>query len=221
MTRRPRRHRLSGLFTILMAGAPLPGHGATSEAQGWITTSLTARASESDLVSMDISQRFRSDTSGDEQMLVRVGIDHRIADGVQIGGGIAYLEGAGEKELRPFQQIILSRGPWLARTRLEQRFFDNDATAGWRLRQRVQAAMPIDAARRWTAVVAGEAMAHLNRARPGDRTGLATIRAQIGLRHAVTAKIDAQLLYMYQVQRRSGRPDATAHIPWLTLAWRI
>lgn len=221
MTRRPRRHMLPGLFTIFLAGAPLPGHSATSETQGWITTSLTAKAGETALVSMDVSQRFRSERSGDEQMLVRLGIDHRIADGVQIGGGIAYLEGAAEKELRPFQQITLSRGRWLARTRLEQRFFDNSATAGWRLRQRVQAAMPIDAARRWTAVIAGEAMAHLNRARPGDRTGLATIRAQIGLRHAVTPKMDVQLLYMYQVQRRSGRPDATAHIPWATLAWRI
>ena len=93
--------------------------------------------------------------------------------------------------------------------------------ASWRLRQRVQASVPLDAAKRWTLIAATELMFHLNRARPNDKLGLAVMRNQIGLRHPIARALDAQLLYMRQQSFRDGRPDAVAHIPWLTLSWKI
>jgi hypothetical protein len=211
---------LAGVLPVLAIASPAAA--ATEESQYWITQMATIRASKADLVTVDSSQRARSDAgSGGEQFLARIAIDHRIAPAVQLGGGIAYLKSQVDQELRLFQQLTLSKGIWLSRTRMEQRFFDNADTASWRLRQRVQASVPLDSAKQWTAIVATEIFFHLNRARASDKTGLATMRHQIGLRHPVNRHIDAQLLYMRQQTFRDGRPDVVAHVPWLTLSMRM
>lgn len=220
MPRSPRPRPLAGLLLLL---APIdPALAATQDSQAWITEHLTIRAGSANIVTIDSSQRARSDgQTGGEQFLARVAIDHAIAPQLQLGGGMAYLKGEADQELRLFQQVTLVRGIWTGRTRMEQRFFSTANEPIWRLRQRVQAAVPIDPARRWTVIAAAEIFLHLNRARPSDKAGLAMMRHQIGLRHPITATLDAQLLYMRQHTLRDGRPDIVAHIPWLTLSWRL
>ncbi len=199
-----------------------PATAATSETQAWLSESVTIRADPTSIVTLDSSQRARADAaSGGEQFLVRGAIDHAIAPGVQLGGGLAWLKSESDQEMRLFQQATFTKGIWSARTRLEQRFFDNADTASWRLRQRVQAAVPIDSAKQWTLIAASEIMFHLNRARTSDKTGLAVMRHQIGLRHPIGKGVDAQLLYMRQQTFREARADVVAHIPWLTLSWRM
>ncbi|GBH29628.1 DUF2490 domain-containing protein [Sphingobium xenophagum] len=219
-----RRHLpLSLLAGVLPVIAMLsPALAATQESQMWITEMATIHASKDDLVTIDASQRARSDTgSGGEQFLARIALDHRVSPAVQVGGAIAYLKSEVDQELRFHQQVTLSKGIWQARTRMEERFFDNVDTASWRLRQRLQASVPLDRAKQWTMIAVTEFFFHLNRARPSDRTGLAVMRQQIGLRHPIGKNLDAQLLYMRQQTFREARPDVVAHIPWLTLSWRI
>ncbi|EQA98994.1 DUF2490 domain-containing protein [Sphingobium baderi] len=210
-----------GVFLSLGLPTAPPALAAREENQAWITESVAIRASETDIVTLDMSQRFRRAESDDEQALFRLALDHRVARGVLVGGGIAYVEGKAEEEMRLFQQVTLNQGIWLARTRLEQRLFDTADRASWRLRQRVQASVPVDRDKRWALVGAMEVFFHLNRARPSDKSGLAAMRHQIGLRHAVGKAMDVQLLYMRQQNFRDHRPDAVAHVPWLTLAWKI
>lgn len=216
-----RPHLIWDALALAAMTAALPATAATSENQAWLTESLIIKASDADTVTIDASQRFRRHASNDEQQTARILLDHRIAKGVQVGGGMAYFHSEPEQELRLFQQVTLTKGIWLGRTRLEQRFFDTADRASWRLRQRVQASLPLDTAKKWTLVAATELMFHLNRARPSDKTGLAVMRHQIGLRHPLTKALDAQLLYMRQQTFRDHRPDAVAHVPWLTLSWKI
>ncbi|PJG47668.1 hypothetical protein CAF53_04970 [Sphingobium sp. LB126] len=217
--RRPRTI-WDALAAIAMAAAT-PAAAATSETQGWMTESLIIKAGDANMVSLDISERLRRDASNGDQQTLRVMIDHRIATGVQVGGGLAYFHSGPEQEMRLFQQVTLTQGIWMSRTRIEQRFFDTADEASWRLRQRGQASIPLDRAKRWTLVAATELMFHLNRAKPGDKMGLAVMRNQVGLRHPIGKALEAQLLYMRQQTFRDGRPDAVAHIPWLTLSWKI
>jgi hypothetical protein len=221
MFRCRRPHHALGALILLASMTARPAIAATSETQLWVTGSVVAKASDADTLSFDIGRRFRARRSDDEQSLARMAIDHRIAEGIHIGGGLGYLEGRAEKEVRLFQQLTLMRGIWTARTRLEQRFFNGFDRPGWRLRQRIQAAIPVKSDKRWTVILANETMFHLNHVRPSDETGVATIRNQIGLRRAISRAVDVQLLYMNQVQLRRNRPTAVAHIPWLTLSWRI
>lgn len=212
--------RLAALACLCAAATPA-AHAADEEAQLWLGASATMKASPGDIVTVDIGQRFRRDRSGGEQQLARVTLDHGVANNVQIGGGFAYFLSGPEQELRTFQQLTVSHGIWQSRTRLEQRFFDTTDEASWRLRQRIQASIPLDSAKRWTMVAAGELFFHLNRAKPGDKTGLAVMRQQAGLRRAIGKAVDVQLLYMRQQSFRDHRPDAVVHVSWLTLNWKV
>lgn len=191
------------------------------ESQLWLGASATMKASPRDMVIIDIGHRFRRDESNGDQQLARIALDHSVAKNVQIGGGIAYFHSEPEQELRLFQQLTATHGILQNRIRLEQRFFDTADKASWRLRHRIQASIPLDTARRWTLIAANELFFHLNRAKPSDKTGLAVMRQQAGLRHALGKALDVQLLYMRQQGFRDDRPDAVAHVPWLTLNWKI
>nr|WP_253343826.1 DUF2490 domain-containing protein [Sphingobium sp. OAS761] len=213
---------LALLCCVSMLALPPAAHAATEDVQAWLSESISIKASDTDTVTIDASQRARSDTSsGGEQFLQRVTWDHEIVPKVQIGGGFAYVKSEADQEMRFHQQLTVTHGPLQSRTRLEQRFFDYADNAVWRLRERVQLTIPLNGARTWSAVGAGEAFFNLNRARPGDRTGLATFRLQAGLRRRLSKTLDAQLLYMRQQNIRDGRPDTVNHLPWLSFNWRL
>ena len=221
MHRHMRPHHIKGALLPLAAACATPAAAATEESQAWITESLVVTATPADTITLDLSQRFRRDSSNGEQQTARILIDHRIARGVQIGGGIAFFHSEPEQELRLFQQATFTRGIFLARTRMEQRFFDTADRPSWRLRQRVQASIPLGSSKAPTLIAATEFFFHLNRAKPSDKTGLAVMRQQVGLRQPLGRSLDAQLLYMRQQTFRDNAPDAVAHIPWLTLSWKI
>ncbi|CAD7336730.1 hypothetical protein SPHS6_01164 [Sphingobium sp. S6] len=124
MHRHMRPHHIKGALLPLAAACATPAAAATEESQAWITESLVVTATPADTITLDLSQRFRRDSSNGEQQTARILIDHRIAKGVQIGGGIAFFHSEPEQELRFFQQATFTRGIFLARTRMEQRFFD-------------------------------------------------------------------------------------------------
>lgn len=216
-----RSRHVSSVLLLATALIPLPTSAATEETQAWLAESVSVAASPDDMVSLDVSQRFRRASSGRDQQTARILLDHRIAKGVQLGGGIAFFHSQPEQELRFFEQATVTRGIWLARTRLEQRFFDTADRASWRLRQRVQAAIPLGIPKGPTLIAATEFFFQLNRAKASDKTGLATMRQQIGLRQPLGRAVDLQLLYMRQQSFRDHRPDAVAHIPWATLSWKI
>ncbi|WP_097092005.1 DUF2490 domain-containing protein [Novosphingobium sp. Chol11] len=221
MHRHMRPHHIKGALLPLAAACATPTAAATEESQAWITESLVVTATPADTITLDLSQRFRRESSNGEQQTARILIDHRIARGVQIGGGIAFFHSEPEQELRLFQQATFTRGIFLARTRMEQRFFDTADRPSWRLRQRVQASIPLGSSKAPTLIAATEFFFHLNRAKPSDKTGLAVMRQQVGLRQPLGRSLDAQLLYMRQQTFRDNAPDAVAHIPWLTLSWKI
>lgn len=211
---------LALLAFLSLATAPT-AYAAEDETQLWLGASATMKASPADLVVVDVGHRFRRDESGGEQQLARITLDHAVAKNIQVGGGIAFFHSEPEQELRLFQQLTATHGIFQSRTRMEQRFFDTADEASWRLRQRFQASIPLDTAKRWTLVAATELFFHLNRARPSDKTGLAVMRQQAGLRHALSKALDVQLLYMRQQGFRDDRPDAVVHVSWLTLNWKI
>ncbi|QGP78902.1 DUF2490 domain-containing protein [Sphingobium sp. CAP-1] len=219
-------HRFAPLrpyaIMLLTMVTPATAMATDSESQAWLTEQVSIRIDEANILTVDSSQRLRSDgKSGGEQFLARIGLDHAIAPHLQLGGGMAYLTSEVDQELRLYQQAIVTSGVWLSRTRLEQRFFSTADDPSWRLRQRMQANVPVDGRKQWTIVAATEFFFHLNRVRPSDKSGLAMMRNQIGLRHPIAKALDAQLLYMRQQNFRDGRPDIVSHIPWLTLSWRL
>lgn len=210
-------------FSVVLLGVGMiaPAHAADQEAQLWLTENFSTKIDGATTLTLDLNQRARSAKAGGDQYLQRLSIDRKIADGVEIGLGATYQQTDVEKEHRTHEQITLSHGIFAARIRVEQRMFERVSETGWRLRERLQAMVPVDSAKKWTLIANGELFFQLNRLKASDRRGLAQFRTQIGLRRALGKSLSIQLLYLRQQNIRDNRPDFIAHAPLLTLNWRI
>lgn len=213
--------RIAPPALLLALMAPVPALAADDESQAWLSESVTMEVDRSTLVTLDSNQRARPAGSDGDQYQLRLSVDRQIAPSVRIGGGMLYGFSDTEREMRLHQQLTVTQGVLSSRTRIEQRFFEDAARAGWRLRQRVQAELPLDRDRDWSLILNGELFFHLNRPRPKDEAGLAMLRNQIGLRRRINDRLAIQLTYLRQQSLRAHRPDSVAHVPWLALNWRF
>lgn len=124
---------------------------AADDEQVWAGVSTAMPVAHDVSLQGEMSYRFRE---GDDLFLTRGTLDWKMADGVTLGGGMAFAQVASTSEYRPFQQITLSTGPLSFRTRLEERIFDSADRAQLRLRQKVQLTLPV--AKATKAALSGE-----------------------------------------------------------------
>ena len=199
-------------------GAPAPAGAATHEVQAWFNESAVAKADDNDTITVDLSQRLRD---GGDQFLQRITLDHRVARWAQLGGGFAYIDSPSQKEIRFHQQLTLNKGVWQSRTRVEQRYIDSSSDPSWRLRERIQASIPLEKTRTWGVVASAEFFFNLYRPKAVEDTELVSMRQLIGLHYSVSKKLDAQAGYMRQQTFKDDAPDQVAHIPWITLSWKL
>lgn len=212
------RHPYRLAIMALSLASVSPALAATSETQGWINESAVAKVDDNDSVTIDLSQRLRPE--GD-QFLHRITLDHAIARGIQLGGGFAYIDSDSQKEMRFHQQLTLSHGILQSRTRVEQRFIDSSSDPSWRLRERVQATLPLDKAHGWSLVGSAEFFFDLHKPKAVEDTELVSSRLLIGVHYALAKNLDAQVGYTLQQTFHDDKPDEMAHIPWITLNWKI
>lgn len=206
------------LSAVVAIGLASPALAATSETQGWINESIAARIDDNDSLTIDFSQRLRS---GGDQFLQRITLDHRVAPGVQLGGGFAYVDSDSQKEMRFHQQMTLSSGIWQSRTRLEQRLIDSSSDPSWRLRERIQATVPLEKRHAWALVASSEFFMDLHKPRAVEDTELVSLRLLAAVHYTVSTSLSAQIGYTYQRTFHDSQPDAIAHIPAITLNWKI
>ena len=98
------------------------------------------------------------------------------------------------------------------RTRLEQRYLDEHAGLGWRLRQFVRASRALGPGSRWSAIAYDELFVNLNDTRWGVAGGLDQNRAfaGVGMQFAREARFEIGYLNQYVV--RDGAADRMNHI---------
>lgn len=219
-----KRKHVKALCALAAFARTITGNIANAtdqETQGWLTENVSVRADSATTVSVDFNQRARSARAGGDQYLDRVAIDHSIAKGVSIGGGITYQYNDREKEIRIHEQITLTKGIVSARTRLEQRMFDTRPDVVWRVAERLQIARPLDRAKSWTLIANTDLFFLLNRQKPSDTIGFNQFRTQIGFRRQLTRHLFVQATYLRQQSIRHGRPDAVVNAPWLIFGWRL
>jgi hypothetical protein len=215
-----RRIGATTLSLALLLGYAADAH-ARSETQVWVSESASTKLDEDTTAGLDLSQRFLDTPTARHQYLARVTLNRRVAKGVEIGGGFAWSQIADVNEYRPFEEVTLSQGILAFRTRLEQRMYDNADRTVWRLRERLQAAVPLDSAKRWTATVNGEALFNLNSANVAKQAGLTQIRTLIGLRHSFNSQLSLALSYQRQQTLVRRGEDIVTHQPIIALAARF
>lgn len=132
------------LACLALAWQPSSALGQEEDTQLWIYGVATTDLGDATRLTVDATARWREEARGDEQQTLRFTILHEIGKGVRIGGGggVFETEGGGT-ELRPHQQVTVRAGQFSARTRIEQRFFDNTERMEVRLRQLVRYQLPL------------------------------------------------------------------------------
>ncbi len=171
---------------------------------------------------LDAQLRWREDGQAYDTGLVRPGLGYAITDRITAHLGYARIESdpAGRSafhEDRVWQQLTWNlpvEGFTLqSRTRLEQRFLEDQSDAGWRLRQFFKSTVPVVEDRTTFVSIWDEMFWDLEDTSWGQRTGFRQNRAFLGLGQILDEKktISIELGYLNQWIDRPGE-DRLNHI---------
>lgn len=201
------------------AWQPSTAIAGEEDVQLWVYAVAQGEFDDDTSWALDGSARWREQARGDEQQTYRLTIDQDVDDGVKIGGGFGVFEAGGLTELRPFQQLTLSRGRLSARTRIEQRFFDGADRMELRLRQMVRYAQPLGSG--WRASIDGEFL-HLAQTRnrnPLAATDQWRARTIVTRRVSESLSLGAGYLLIYTPRPRAN--DRINHVPQIYVTRRF
>ncbi|WP_121116705.1 DUF2490 domain-containing protein [Croceibacterium ferulae] len=215
----PRTTGFLRLLAVAAACAATTPALANDDTQLWHYSILTAPVGSDGRLTLEVSPRTREGAVGNEQVNNRATYDHRLNDTVTIGGGAAFIAAAGPNEFRPHQQLTLSAGPFQARTRVEQRFFNGADRMALRLRQRLQltAALSDDTSINGSAEVLYNARTQT----VGAPKGVDSWRGRIGVQHEVSDRLEMGAAYLLILSPRGEQEDQWSHVPQVSLTWRL
>jgi hypothetical protein len=201
---------------------PAPAFAAEEDGNLWLGQFATINASDKVFVRLEAQERFTNDAERLGQLLLRSLVAYRLSPKASIGAGYAYImtDPVGPVKLnehRMYQEFNLrllttEGGTTLdARTRLEQRNFEERGGTDWRVRQFVQLRVPISKDNRL--VLFTEPFVDLSDG-PVQRGGLSLWRNFVGASVPIGKRIEVVPGYLNQYVVRDGRDriDHTANV---------
>lgn len=218
------------LWTLALASAAIawPGPAAADDTQLWSAVFVNGPAKEDSrlLLWFDGHARFRGGGDELDVSILRPGLGWRVSPKVDVWGGYArvttHRNGPDLQEDRLWQQATyqvteVAGGRLTGRTRLEQRFRETGDDTGWRLRQTLRYARPIENTP-LSLVVNNEAFVGLNDADWGQRSGFDQNRAFVGGAWQATRQLRIEAGYLNQhINGHGSAPDRTNHNASLSL----
>lgn len=209
------------LLTSALGAAALASPAAASEEDFniWTGQFIVVDVDDDFFVRGEAQERFTDDADRLGQLLLRSLVGYRINEDVSIGGGYAYIltDPVGPVEInehRIYQELNVRLidtpgGVTLdSRTRLEQRFFEEDGETAWRFRNFVQLRVPISENNKFVAYT--EPFIDLNET-PIQRGGLSIWRNFAGVSVPIADGIEIVPGYLNQYVFRDGE-DRIDHI---------
>jgi hypothetical protein len=171
----------------------------------------------------DAHLRYRDDTDGFNQSILRPGLGVEVAENQTLWAGYAWIATQPElgeqfDEHRLWQQWIATptAGEWhfVHRSRLEERWFEEGGDVALRWRQLARAQRAISACPEWSLIGWDEVFFHLNDAERGIETGFDQNRAFLGFgyRRCPHAPIRTEIGYLNQFVNARGGDDDMNHI---------
>jgi hypothetical protein len=200
-----------------------PALAEENRLEGWFEAVIAKDLGKGNFVELQTQQRARgkSNPIGDTQVYrLWLGRDVR---GVEVSAGIHRSKEGSVRETRLIQQASykLPVKGVKGRTRLEQRFIDDAARTGWRIRQRVGLTLPLTSAKDgWELVGNAEGFFTLRATSPGGQTGLTGLRNFAGVERSF-GKLDLSIGYTRQQNIRKGAPDRVGHAPTLGITLNL
>lgn len=216
-------------ITISAAGAlalalPVAAQAADEDRNVWLAQTATVELGGSAVLWLEAQERFTNDASRLGQFLLRPAVGYKLDKTTTAFLGYAYVitDPVGPvktHEHRLFQQLsfrLLGDGKGVTltgRTRLEQRFLEDTAGTGWRLRQQLRLTAPLGGKVR--AVAWTEPFIGLNQT-GFQRDGLGLWRNFAGVAIPVGRSLTLEPGYLNQYVVRNGR-DRIDHTASLTV----
>lgn len=202
-----------------MMAWPVQAAAADEETQFWIDGNVSYDLGDGFAASVQIQPRIQLDDTANDQLFLRAGLDYRVSDFVQIGGGMITLGEYDPTEVRPYNYVNLGNGPLTARTMAEFRFFDEADQMELRIRQRVQLSQPISDSST-NILVSGELFYTAQTREEGGEDRVTQWRLIAGVTNQLNDNLQMQLYYLALGIPREGE-DALAHIPTLGINYRF
>lgn len=206
------------------AGAQVRG---THDEQLWIN--VTGMGEAGDLVYfLEVQPRIGTGVSRLDQLMLRGAIGLKLAPGVTLQQGYARVRTPATDRIdtvedRSFQQLGWKLSPRLSsRTRLEQRWLSTGSDTGWRLREMLRFATPLQRDRKTgvAALVYAEGFFALNDTDWGARAGFDRLRGFIGAEVPVGGKSTVEIGYLNQYVNQARRGDTVDHVASISLFLR-
>lgn len=212
------------LFALVLAvSLSTPALAEENRLEGWFEGTVAKDLGNGSSIEFQTQQRERggSNPIGDNQTY-RLWFGHK-SGGIKASAGIHRSKEGSTLETRLLQQLSYNFGATglEGRTRLEQRFVDDAAKTGWRVRQRVGYALPLTSEKDgWTLAVNAEGFLTLRSTSRGGDTGLTGLRTFAGFERSF-GKVDLGIGYTRQQAIRKNRPDLVGHAPTLSLTLNL
>lgn len=205
------------LPSLALISAAAPAVAAEEDGNLWLGQFATISAGEKAYVRLEVQERFTNDADRLGQLLLRGLVAYRLSQRVNAGVGYAFVltdpvGPASLNEHRFYQELnvrlIDDDGVTLdARTRLEQRSFEEQEALAWRLRQFVQLRVPVSKASKL--VLYTEPFVDLNQTGV-QRGGLSIWRNFAGIAIPLGKGVEVVPGYLNQYVVRAG-PDRIDH----------
>lgn len=181
----------------------------------WFNPAFATSLDDATSIELETAQRLRQDPRNDTYF-ARLWINREDSEGREWSVGVEQRwNGPDEREVRLLQQIGYDWGPLELRTRLEQRFVDDDPQTGWRLRQRLGTTIPLTASEDgWALTGDAELFITLRGTEPDGQTGVTGLRTFIGFERNF-GRYDVSLGYLRQQDVREAAEDRIGHAPFV------
>ncbi len=208
--------RFRSLLPLLLLAAATPAC-AEQEGQLWLQqTATTDLGDDGDRMLIELNERFRSERFGGDQYQATMLFSRPIAEGLRAGAGVSYVNTGGDDEGRLMTQLDYRRGVLSLRGRMEARIrAGRDIVL--RARPRAGVAVPLGVAD-LTAVANHELFFTLNEGRPGDATGLTSMRSIAALQRKFSDTLTVGVGYLRQQDVRRNAADRIGNAGYVSLA---
>lgn len=211
------------LGAALAVGLATPAWAEENRLEAWFEGTIAKDLGGGTFAEFQTQQRARGNNNpvGDNQTY-RLWLGQEFGS-TKLSAGIHRSKEGSQKETRLIQQLSYAVGSTglKGRTRLEQRFIDDAARTGWRVRQRVGYALPLSGEKGgWKLAGNAEGFVTLRAtSRTGD-TGLTGLRTFVGFEGSL-GLLDLSLGYTRQQSIRKSRPDLVGHAPTVNLTLNL
>lgn len=176
---------------------------------------------------LEAQERIGEDITQHSQSLARTGLGYSLAPDFSFWLGYAFIDTSRPyvanslAENRIWQQLLwaLKRKTFtqLCRTRFEERMFNNNTPAGYRLRQLIKLSIPLNTLSNWSVITSDELFLYTRSINHVTYRGFDQNRFFIGVGYKLTKPTTLELGYLNQYIGRKGLNDFIGNIISLNL----